>query len=118
MIACTSIQTVDAKNSDFKDVSKNNSHYEGISYLTEKGIINGYADNTFKPDRPITRSQTAELFRRALELPIPNNIDRVMKNYKDVTGNHDYAHAIAATYEAGIFTGSNGRFNDGHLSRE
>lgn len=53
----------------FKDVSKGNSHYEGITYLTSKGIINGYEDGTYKPKQKISRSQAAVLFTKALELP-------------------------------------------------
>ncbi|WP_276309930.1 S-layer homology domain-containing protein [Pueribacillus theae] len=100
----------------FTDVNQNNSHYEGIMHLTEKNIINGYTlkDGTkeYRPDKEISRIHTAVLFKRALELPVPKDVKEILKNFKDINSSHDYANEIAATYEAGIFKGSNGYFND------
>jgi competence protein ComEC len=116
------ISPVQAATLKFKDVTPNNSHFNGIYTLEKEGIINGYpavnGKQSFKPDRKITRSQTAELLRKALNLQIPSNVDAVLKNYKDISSKHDYANAIAATNVAGIFKGSNGKFNDGPLTRE
>jgi len=111
-------QPAAAETYTFKDVDQNNSHFEGISYLTSKGIVNGYNDGTYKPYRTITRSQTAVLFMGARDLPVPKNKKEVLNNFKDIDATHRYSDAIAATYQAGIFKGSNGYFNDGALSRE
>ena len=99
----------------FKDVSKGNSHYEGITYLTSKGIINGYEDGTYKPNKKISRSQAAVLFTKALELP---KTEKFIKVFYDVDKDHMYANQIISAWRAGIFKGSNSNFNDGSLTRE
>jgi len=109
---------VQADSLTFKDVDRDNAHFMGIHTLAEEGVINGYPNGNFKPYQSITRSQTAVLFMKERELPVPKDKAKVLKNYKDVTTSHRYADAIAATYEAGIFKGNNGYFKDGALTRE
>jgi S-layer homology domain len=111
------------KTSDFTDVTAQNSHYEGIAYWSSKGVINGYnADDTtklFKPDNTLSRSHTAVMFSRALDLAIPEDYESILNNFKDVPTNHPYAKEIAAAYQAGIFKGNNGLFLDNKpLTRE
>lgn len=48
-----------AKN--FSDVDTNNSSYIASRYLSEKGIINGYTDGTFRPDQAITRAELLKI---------------------------------------------------------
>lgn len=38
----------------FKDVNKGDWYYGVVSELTDKGIINGCEDGTFKPYKPVT----------------------------------------------------------------
>lgn len=39
---------------------------EDIQYLVDNGLVNGYEDNTFRPDEKITRAEMAALLARAL----------------------------------------------------
>ncbi|GEN81793.1 hypothetical protein SLU01_01050 [Sporosarcina luteola] len=55
------LDTVNVKDPGFKDVNKNNPYYSAIAALVEKGIISGYADNTFKPNENLTRTQMAKM---------------------------------------------------------
>lgn len=109
--------------SNFTDVPAHNSHYEGITYWSDKGVINGYpmADNTkaFQPDKKLSRSHASVLFTRALNLPEPSNMGSILVDLQDIPLTHDYAKEIAATYHAGIFKGNNGRFmGNNPLTRE
>ena len=52
---------------DFKDVSENHWAYMAIKELSDKGIINGYPDGTFKPDKPITRAEVCSIISSILE---------------------------------------------------
>lgn len=105
---------VQANNNDFKDVSKGSFAYEEIMSLRENGFINGYTDGTFKPFTLIKRAHVAALFDRSLDLkPIRPGI-----NFKDVPQSHPYYDEIQNVYRAGIFDGTNGKFNpDAVLTR-
>ena len=52
----------------FKDVPDTHWAYKAIEELSEKGIINGYEDGTFKPDAPITRAEVAAIISRLKEI--------------------------------------------------
>lgn len=84
----------------FTDVA--GTHFESyIEQAVAKGLINGYADGSFKPDQPLTRAHAASLFVRALSLetggPAP---------FKDI-GHYKAAvqSEIAAAYHYGIIKG-------------
>lgn len=48
----------------YSDVSETHSHFQAIFFLSEKGIIGGYSDGTFRPDNAINR---AELLKMVME---------------------------------------------------
>lgn len=92
----------------FSDISKDYRYSEEVNHLIELGIINGYPDGTFKPDRSVTRSQAAVMLARALDL----DVDKVKApNYKDVSTKSPSYKEIAAITEAGIMKGDKGKFN-------
>ncbi|WP_252503985.1 C40 family peptidase [Sporosarcina sp. Marseille-Q4943] len=84
----------------FKDLSVKHPAYEAIIALHEIGVINGYEDSTFKPERSITRGQAAAMINRKLKLKASTQV-----TFTDVKPNHQYAADIAALNEAGIFQG-------------
>lgn len=89
----------------FKDVSNNYRFYNEVLYLTDKKIITGFKDGTFKPDQVVTRAQAAIMLGRALRL------DGTSKNtrFKDVPSNVTGSGFIASAVEEGIIQG----FQDG-----
>lgn len=90
----------------FKDVNRSMWTYDMIHQMDDEGIIKGYPDNTFKPQKAVSRGQVAVMLDRALELdPI-----RPSKEFKDVPKSHMYYDEIQAVYRAGIFDGTNGNF--------
>ncbi|MPM70879.1 hypothetical protein SDC9_117840 [bioreactor metagenome] len=50
----------------FTDVSKTEYSwaYDAISALETRGILNGYADGSFRPQNSITRAETAAIITR------------------------------------------------------
>ncbi len=50
----------------FKDIEKHWAR-EYIEKLAAEGIVNGYADGTFKPDKPITRAEVATMIARMMK---------------------------------------------------
>lgn len=45
----------------FTDIKENDNHYIASRYLSDKGIINGYGDGTFKPNQDITRAELLKI---------------------------------------------------------
>ena len=43
------------------DVFDNHTNFEAINYLSEKKIIQGYEDKSFKPDQKVTRSEAVKM---------------------------------------------------------
>ena len=90
---------------DFGDVKGHWAEIE-IGKVTANGWVNGYLDNTFKPDQNITRAEAMALINRVLnrnpETPYdllddmikwPDNMDTTRWYYLDVqeaTNSHDY----------------------------
>lgn len=85
---------------EFFDVAKSHWAYPAINDFTKRGIISGYEDQTFKPNSNITRAQAATILVRLLNLPAGNAV-----SFADVNQSHWAYAAIAATNQAGIFTG-------------
>lgn len=50
----------------FKDVKTSDWHYSVVDELSNKGIINGYEDNTFKPQKSVTYSEFLTLLNNAI----------------------------------------------------
>lgn len=50
----------------FKDVNKGDWYYEVVSELTDKGIISGYEDGTFKPNKPVSLAEFLTLMNNAI----------------------------------------------------
>ena len=48
----------------YKDVTERDWSYEAIGFMTEKGIIKGYEDNSFRPKEAISRAEFAAMAAR------------------------------------------------------
>lgn len=55
------------KDMKFKDVPETHWAAKAIEELSDKGIINGYEDGSFKPEQPVTRAEVAVMISRAME---------------------------------------------------
>ncbi len=45
----------------FNDVDSSSPYYNALSYLRKNGIVNGYDDNTFKPDQSVNRAEFVKI---------------------------------------------------------
>jgi uncharacterized repeat protein (TIGR01451 family) len=84
----------------FSDIPQNAWYYKEAELCYNVGIINGYADGTFRPDEPITRAEFAIIAALAAELP---NSDKQM--FKDVNKDHWAYLVINSAAEAGWVRG-------------
>lgn len=75
--------------------------------MAMQDYIRGYADGTFKPDVPITRSQFATIAARAINPPAR----RTTQNFSDVPSTHWAKDSIDQIVSGGFFIGdASGKF--------
>lgn len=77
----------------FTDVPASHPYYNAIQNAYQAGIINGYQDDTFKPDAPVTRAQMAKILALAFELKTD-----ATAAFQDVSASHwsyEYVQALA-----------------------
>lgn len=55
VLTVTSLHTTLA--ADFPDVPSSHPNYTAVNFLHDRGVINGYEDGTFKPERAVTRAE-------------------------------------------------------------
>lgn len=88
---------------------------EEIAYMTDKGILNGYAeDGTFRPADPVTRAQFIKMIVETFGLTATTNI-----NYSDVKSGYWYYDYIAKAAAQGFLLNYGSALNpDGALTRQ
>ena len=87
--------------SGFSDVPENHYASEAIKSVKSHGIINGYPDNTFKPDGLISRSEMAVLMCRMAG----EDSSHSASSFSDVPDNHWALGYITKANEKGIISG-------------
>lgn len=80
----------------------------GEAYITEcfnRGIINGYSDNTFRPEANISRAETAALIQRVFKIS-----DGASNEFADIEDTAWYKGCVTGLSDTGIIQGYNGYF--------
>lgn len=54
--------TEGTESAGFEDVRPDRYYYESVAWAYGNGIVSGYSDNTFKPDRGVSRQEMAVIF--------------------------------------------------------
>lgn len=100
-----------------------NTHEEAITSLVDAGVINGYPDGTFQPNKTLTRSDVVKLLGKYLVskgLEVPADYKTNVR-FNDLTSasNDELLKYAAVVYDAGVFSGSNGNLLAGdNITRE
>ncbi len=79
-----------SKKIEFTDVPADHFYYESIIAAAGAGIVNGYEDNTFRPDNTITRAEVVTVVNRLLGLKSNEKTiaaDRLENEFVDI-GKH------------------------------
>lgn len=89
---------------DYTDIG---SHWCGeyVRHLSEKGIISGYDDGTFKPDKAVTRAEFTKLVVSALGFKIEGDCD-----FSDVSKDSWYYGYISTGVKNGLVNGYENQF--------
>ncbi|NOU97357.1 hypothetical protein GC093_29615 [Paenibacillus sp. LMG 31456] len=87
----------------FKDVGEEHWATKEIELLTEKKLINGYADGTFRTENPISRAESVAVLVRMLGL----KAGKVMGSlpFRDVSLSHWSRDDIMIAYQNGLLSG-------------
>ncbi len=99
----------------FKDVEKDSFYYNAVAALVKANIINGYEDNTFRPNDILTREQMAKIIGIAYNLSSES-----LSIFNDVPKTSYAYNYINGLYEVGITKGvSDTQFDpNGFVTRE
>ena len=84
----------------YSDVKINDWFTDSIMKLSSKGILTGYPDGKFKPNRSITRAEFANIVSKYIKNPKAAN-----ETFTDVPMNHWAKNAIAMVKAEGWITG-------------
>jgi hypothetical protein len=89
-----------------------NSHWANavIRRARETNIIGGYADNTFRPDAPVTRAEAMKILLKAAQIDVTGQ-DTTTMNFPDTESSQWYAPYVAYAAQNMIVSGfPNGTF--------
>lgn len=96
-----------SKQSAFTDVKKGDYFHDAVVTLTNERVLNGYGDQTFRPNVPTTRGHIAIVLTRVLGLKASQYI-----NIEDMPTTHNtYEYAAAAIEQGFMETDASNRFN-------
>lgn len=73
-----------------------------ITQAVTDGLIKGYPDGTFKPDRGVTRAEFVAMINSAFQVP---KSGRTLPPFKDVKSSDWFAPAVTAVVDAGYVNG-------------
>ncbi|MDP3976032.1 MAG: S-layer homology domain-containing protein [bacterium] len=99
----------------FGDLPEYSTYSPAINYLKDRGILEGYEDNTVRPNSRINRAELVKLVVEDLDLPPASTPYGCFSDVKDEW----FAPAICSAKEQGIVQGlPNGSFEPGrHVNR-
>ena len=105
IVVMTMIVSTMAFAATFSDVPDSANCYEAVSVLSALGIINGYEDGTFGPDRDVTRAEFSAMLMRALASGGLGSSDPAGTPFTDL-GDAEWAISdIRTAYDLGIING-------------
>lgn len=110
LVATATTPFVQAKT--FQDVN-NHTYEKPIVELVNRGIISGYADNTFKPNKTLTRSDVVKILGKylvSLGYDIPSDYKSNIR-FTDLStrSNDELLKYAALVKDVGVFNGDRGR---------
>ena len=95
------VEHTTSNNGIFKDTSTDAWYYEYLTDLVNKGIISGYEDGNFYPDKQVTREEFLKMLIVATNVELT---DKVIE-YSDVSANDWFAPYVYTAYTNGIAKG-------------
>lgn len=99
-----------AQAASFSDVSRSHWAYEAIDQISDRGLINGYPDGTYRLNASVTRAQAAKIVALAIGAKPSTHFQPQFQDVGPAHGSYEYIRALT---ERGIFNdGDKFRPND------
>jgi hypothetical protein len=86
----------------FSDVKPDHAHAEFIDKLHERGIVQGFPGNLFKPDQPVTRAEALKIILMAFETAIK---DAPQSSFSDIHPTDWHIGIVETAKKLGIVNG-------------
>ena len=87
----------------FSDMQESHWAYPAVKGLVENSVVNGYPDNTFRPDNPVTRAEFATILVKGLGLQ--GQMTTTTAQFRDLPTGHWANKTVAAAVERGYIKG-------------
>lgn len=90
----------------FSDVPRTNWAFPAIETVRASGLVSGYPNGAFMPNRSITRAEAMATLSNAARMPMPNDasVNQILSNYRDAGSIPTWARpAVAAAIQNGIY---------------
>lgn len=84
----------------FKDLPGKHWAYPSVAYALDAGLVKGYPDGTFRPNKIISRAEGVVVIARFAGLDLSKQVDEIP--YEDVPGRHWAIYGINAAKVAGL----------------
>lgn len=88
----------------FSDIPYGKWYTNAVSYCYDMKYVGGYEDNTFRPDRPMTRAEMAAIMNRVMKLT-----EKAENTFSDVQNGAWYTDAVLRCVKAGVMSGYDSR---------
>lgn len=86
----------------FSDVPQTHPNYQAINYMERTGIIQGYDDNTFRPDQNVVRAEAVKI----ILAPLYESFDTVGEDpFPDVSTEEWFAPFVKKAKDEGVISG-------------
>ncbi len=85
----------------FSDVSVVNPYYQAIDYLSSKGIVSGYPDGTFKPNKTVSRVEVLKFILEGTGVTLKSG----RLPFKDVSEDDWYGRYLYTAFKKDIVSG-------------
>jgi len=79
---------------NFTDVAKDSWVYPFVSYAVDQKIINGYDNNTFRPDQTVSRAEGVKILFNAFQIPLTKSSEPTFSDVKADDWFFPYAHYL------------------------
>jgi|GEM_PF-4123352 len=102
----------------FTDMNPDHWAYNAAAYLVSSGVLSGYPDGSFKPDKPVSRAEYAKILATVMKLPLEDTCGN-WNMFSDISPSAWYCPYVKAVAKAGYMIGvGEGKFAPNNLVKK